>query len=338
MNIISFSKSIKKIMNEHLEEEDFEYIFNGPINFNDFITQIMFEKYKEQYLINKKKKSLRSYIQDGQTFDSDYQQMKRTLAFSNYYKKYVKKNLTEQGVNVNNISDLEIHETKNMKEKLDGLSLSEMDNLQLTTMNRLELLKSITSKRIVSSKKISNTRFIEMFDELDNYYLNVKKGLNKDNFFYHLINFYDIERSYFTELIYKIATYINEQNLKEYNIESFEVLFNIEIPSIKFRGSNRFLNHRHIYIAGLINRNQMATGQLINVLYQKGVLFSHFTDKIDIAFKKLDVSDVEEHLMANYNLFNIITDNKEWNNNKIKIARSFYDKYLENVPLPKIRT
>ena len=64
-----------------MNEEGFEYIFSGIIEFEDFVTQILFEKYKEVYLISSKKSSLRSYIQPGETFDSDYQQLKRILSF-----------------------------------------------------------------------------------------------------------------------------------------------------------------------------------------------------------------------------------------------------------------
>lgn len=338
LQINSFRNSIKTIISEYMNEESFEYIFSGIIEFEDFVTQILFEKYKEVYLISSKKSSLRSYIQPGETFDSDYQQLKRILSFSNYYKENKIENLTEKGIDFNQIFGLKVHVTENITEKIAGLSLSELDIFQLITMQQLELLKSITTKRIVSSKKISNKRFIEMFKAMDNYYLDVKKVLKADNFFYHLINFYDLERNYFTELVYRIATYIDEQNLREYNIENFAVLFNIAIADINFQSANRFLKHRHAYIAELINGNQTTYTQLVHVLYQKAILVTHFKDRIDRAYRELDLSHVEKHLMQKYNLFDTITYDKEWNNKKIKIVRSFYDKYLDNVKFPENRT
>lgn len=86
MSLYSFGESIKSILTQHLENETFEYLFSGIIKFEDFITQIVFEKYKEAYLSKSNRSSLRSYIPPGQTFDADYQNMKRTLTFSNYYK------------------------------------------------------------------------------------------------------------------------------------------------------------------------------------------------------------------------------------------------------------
>ncbi|MNO53239.1 hypothetical protein D3C76_436770 [compost metagenome] len=225
-----------------------------------------------------------------------------------------------------------------MEEKIKGHSLNEINVLQLETMNRLEIIKSLVSKRTVSSKKISNSRFVEMYKELDNYYLHIKKELTDENFFFHLINLYDIEREYSIELSYRIATFIDETKLQQNNFDNFSPLLTIAIPDINFISTNRFLMNRHIFINDLANNNQKVFNQLVDVLYWKAVLVSHFKDKIEAAYQKLDVILVEEHLKKKYNLFDLLLGNKEWNRNKIKIVRSFYDRFLANIKYPEIRT
>lgn len=57
-----------------------------------------------------------------------------------------------------------------------------------------------------------------------------------------------------------------------------------------------------------------------------------------LCFSSNNVNLVEEHLKEKYNLFNLFIENKEWNRNKIKIVRSFYDRFLADIEYPEIRT
>ena len=338
MSLHSFGESIKSILIQHLENETFEYLFRGIIKFEDFITQIVFEQYKEAYLSKSSRSSLRSYIPTGQTFDADYQNLKRTLTFSNYYKEREMEDLASHGIDARYLKGLETHVTENMEEKIKGHSLNEINVLQLETMNKLKIIKSLVSKRIVSSKKVSNSRFVEMHKELDDYYLLVKKQLTDENFFFHLINLYDIEREYSIDLSYRIATYIDETKLKQYNFDNLVPLLTITISDINFMSANRFLMNRHIFINDLVSNDQKVFDQLVAILYWKAVLVSHFKDKIEAAYQKLNIILVEDHLKEKYDLFNLLIRNKEWNRNKIKIVRSFYDKFLANTEYPEIRT
>lgn len=340
MGIITFRDRVKDVMKRHIiYRVPFDQLFDGYIDFNHFIDQILFEKFKGTYSENSKKRSLRSHIQTEQTFDADYQKMKRIVSFSNYYKDINIQDFLKQGIDINEISGLETHKTEGIVEKLQGLFLSELDFLQLDTMDRVDLLKSITSKRITSSKKTANSRFIEMFNQLDSYYLDVKVRITDDNYFLHLFNLYYIELNYFTELVYWIATFVDEQNLSEDSIPNIEILFSVKDPNINFQAENRFMMKRHLYIPDLVNDNKVVYNQLAEILYQKAVLLSHhFRDELDAVYKQIDATVVASHLKSNYKLFDMRIEDKNWNGNKIKIARAIYDKFLDNIKLPKIRT
>ncbi|MED1746660.1 hypothetical protein [Brevibacillus borstelensis] len=338
MSVVSFQNDVIRIVKQYIDKDTFSYIFSGNISIEDFITQILFEKYKDSYLESSDKNSLRSYVSKGSSFDTEYQLKKRTLTYSNFYKEQLQKDLIEDGFDISDLPGLEVSKKINMEEKLSGHSISNLQNIQLEIMNKIDLLKSIISKRIVSSKKVSNTRFVEMFEELDKFYCEIKEAASEETYIDNLINIYDIERLYSTELIYQIATFIDEHKIKEYDIDNFCILFAIRIKEVNCICSNRFINKRYTFIDDICKNRVTSLNQLLNILYLKLLLFSNNREELHASLQGLCKQDIDKHLMENYNLFNLHNSEKKWNNNKIRIARMFYDRFFKNVESPKIRT
>ena len=71
------------------------------------------------------------------------------------------------GLLVSDISELLPPDMSDMKIKLEGYQLSEMNFFELTTILYNEFTKAFTEHRLIDSKKISNERFKKIIDQYD---------------------------------------------------------------------------------------------------------------------------------------------------------------------------
>ncbi|MED3576102.1 hypothetical protein [Cytobacillus praedii] len=153
-----------------------------------------------------------------------------------------------------------------------------------------------------------------------------------------LIKIYQIENSYFPNLAYQIANYIEKNNIKEYDLRNLSPLLTINDLSINFSASNRFIYHRDIYISELLKQNFDVAMNLARIIYMKAILIKKLQQQLSGLYLQLNKSDIEAHLFSYYNLVESYTYKKEWNQKKISIVRSLYDIYIRDIPYPKIRT
>ena len=348
MQILEFQNNLKLILNENLPP-DFLNAFNGPITYDDFSTQILFELYKNSYIMRYQTKvPLQTHVQNeissllpdtaAKIENSTYQQKKRLMKLVKYYKDDTKRYLKNNGINLDKIRELDIPQLKSMKEKRKGHALTALNYDELNNIRTFKLFEYILKKTITKSKNVSNKDLIDAFTHLDDYYRDLNLAFKKDPSMDKLITIYNIENSYFTNLSYQIAYYIEKDNIKEYDLKSLAPLISNTDSSIGFVASNRFMYHRHTYISELINQKIDAQQNIFQIIYMKAVLTTNFKHQINALFLQLDEDDVKNHLFKNYDLTKIYSYKKEWSQKKISIVRSLYKIYIRDVEYPKIRT
>ncbi len=349
MNIPEFQTKIKFILSELFPKDVFN-AFNGPITFDDFNTQILFELYKDSFLRYQQPKTpLQTHVQSeissllpntAETIkNSTYQQKKRLMKLVKYYKDDTKKYLESNGIDLSRISGLDIPELKTMKEKKEGHALTALNYDELNNIRTFKLFEYIIKNTITKSKNVSNKNLITAFTDLDDYYSDLNLAFKKDPSIDVLIKIYYIENSYFTNLAYQIANYIEKNNIRNYDLTSLSPLLLVTDPSIHFAASNRFMYHRHTYISELLQHNNNEAHQnLAKIIYMKAVLMTQFNRQIQALFLQLDEITIKNHLFEKYDLTTTYSYKKEWNQKKISIIRSLYEIYIRDVEYPKIRT
>lgn len=174
--------------------------------------QVCFEILKDEYYNNDSVKSLYQWLLDFES-DREYQSYKRTMKYVRYYKEHLKEELSSR-INVDEIKELNLTNMESVDNRLKGYSLNSFQFIQLVNIQKYKLLKVIIDKRICSNKKISNSKFLEMYSEIDKDFLELKRDENDyESYFKNMIHFYEIEKNYSIEMIYKIATFLRD---KEY--------------------------------------------------------------------------------------------------------------------------
>lgn len=353
MNIQEFQNNLKELLLENVPE-DFFKAFNGSITFDNFTTQILFEIHQDFLNLHyQSKNSLQTHVQNeisslsipnmpeddiDNMVKSTYQQKKRSVQLVKYYKDSTRKYLKDNDIDVSKISGLEIPELKTMAEKRKGHSLTPLNYDELNNIKSFKLFEYILKKTITKSKNVSNDDFVDAFTKLDDYYENLHMEFNKAPSMDTLIKIYQIENSYFTNIAYQIANYIEKNNIKAYDLRSLSPLLIITDPSINFTASNRFMYHRHIYIPELIKQNFDEARRLARIIYMKAILKTELQRQLSGLYLQLNKDDIEAHLFSYYNLVESYSYKKEWNQKKISIVRSLYDIYIRDIPYPKIRT
>lgn len=345
--------SVDKIKNIILEKMfnilDFKkmnYLFSGHISLNDFIMQVSLEVLKDNMYESYQTKSLRQWLIDYNK-ELEYQSFKRTIKYTNYYKTHLIQEL-EYKFSENKIQELkglELADMSTIDKRIEGYRLNEFHFMQLDNINKYELIKTIISKKICYAKKVKNAKFVELYNEIDKYYFNLKQEDVTQKRIKNMIDFYEIEKNYSTEIIYKIAAKLIENGVEEeFDLTKFGLLFTFNYPINKtniFSCENRFLAHRHLYIDDIISPKLNKEGiceeteKLINILYLKSILNKEIDMKKTILESNRD--ELIKILYKNYPLFSI-NEEKHWDNKKIRIARNLFNNFYKEVENPKIRT
>lgn len=144
--------------------------------------------------------------------------------------------------------------------KIKGHRLTEMNYFEHQNIHNLELIKSIVENRIGSAKKVSNTRFQDIFSQYDDFIEDmIIKSKNSDfDMVFYSIAFFTFEWHYPVELFYYIARIMEENNIEEVNQSDLILLCgNVKIESM-FTGrvstQSRMIRERLFFTACLFNK------------------------------------------------------------------------------------
>ena len=217
-----------------LPEEHVEYCFGEcyPIHPVEFGEYILLEFIKNAYYESMEKHPLRYYFPYSTT-DNDHSERMRYARALKYTQKYKDKNYEMLAEEVNydpeRMKEHEALKTKDMSDmekRIEGYELTEMEVFEHTNIIELQIIKAIVEDRISSSKKISNDRFVEMFQEYDAWVerLIQRSKQSDEDMMFASMAFFTLEWKYDIELIYLIAEYMEKEGLEEVDFLSFWAL------------------------------------------------------------------------------------------------------------------
>ena len=185
------------------DEEDYDLIYSVAC-----YIALEYIKYSSDY--SDPQYSLRHFLHDPDN-ESLRKQQQRTMKYAMEHKAHeleIKGEITENDkfayINMDNI-----------RNKLRGYRITEINFFELQNIHDLEIVKAIVERRIVSSKKISNSRFLELFEQYDAFVeslIDRSKVSDKDMVFSSLALF-TFEWHYPIELFYFLSCFMEKEEI-----------------------------------------------------------------------------------------------------------------------------
>ncbi len=327
-------KILRSVIDTMIKENDIDGLFKDGISEDEFFAQIVFELAVYFLSKNGEKKSIKFWVENLLEGDeNDYQQFKRVMKYSKYYKE-IQKNQLKDRIDVTNIPELNLNDMQDIDARKEGYYLDEFQFRQLRNMKDIILLKKIVDKRIVDIKKVSNVKFKEMYNELDEYLDSLKTANNNIELLKNMTDAYKIEVSYGTNLIYKIVLALEESGLQP--TSNLQCLLKLRYDF--FSAENRFICQRHRYIQTVLKNPILCESKemlrLVGILFLKKQIIDAFLINQELGF---DLEEAADYLAKNYKIFEI-NEKKVWTNKRIRIARAVIDILFMNVKNPVFRT
>lgn len=316
----------------------------SPFNVDSLRDCILFEIIKEAYSELEEKKSLRAHRKS----DADALRMRdsRWMSYLQYYRNLQYERVKEKTGEC--VSELLPDKVDSMPGKLTGHQITKMQYFELNTMSRLQILKSITNKRICDVKKISNEQFIQemveydrMIDEL----LNLLDG-NIEDILFATIALYTLEWTFNIELFYNCAVEAEKNKEKEVPEKRLLLLcseLSVPAPANKvIHTETRFVLHRLDLVSYMYKESDKAWHEIEDKLsryfiakyYVKKDVFHNWSIPQYFA-THIPREDWADFIRKHYNLRNIYKK-KEWNNKRIRYFRKVVQAMIRDVPEPRL--
>ena len=221
--MIQMWKDLMATMFSCIDEKLVDFVFVGGgyrlLTPESFIEHMLLEFCKYSYYKKAPKHPLRYYIPYDFTDNNDRMTYSRTFKYIQKYKDRNYSTLEKLSEDPEKYSVLKAKPMNTISERIEGYEISEMDFFEANTIHDMELVKAIAENRIYSTKKTSNTRFIEMFatyDEWVNELIESSKKSDEDMVFAS-IAFFTFEWKYAIEFYYHLTEY-----MIEFNVETFD--------------------------------------------------------------------------------------------------------------------
>ena len=168
--IYGIAREILNVMQKVFPNDYREFVFAGLLDPGDVVEMVIFELIKMTYDKTEEKHSMRYFFEKNGITEQD--QIMRYSRIQSYVQKYRKReyDYRTRESNLDDCSDFSSLLPPNMtdiKNKLDGYQLTEMNFFELTTILENEFTKAYIEHRLIDSKKISNSRFKEIITKYD---------------------------------------------------------------------------------------------------------------------------------------------------------------------------
>lgn len=214
--------TVLNVMMDAFPREYLDFVFAGLLDPGDVVETIIFNLIKKAYDEKEEKHSMRYFFEKYGITEQD--QKMRYSRIQSYVQKYRKKEYDfrtrESGfVLVSDISELLPPDMSDMKIKLEGYQLSEMNFFELTTILDNEFTKAFTEHRLIDSKKISNERFKKIIDQYDTEIscMNGHWLESDETIVFNTLAAFTLEWKYPINFIYAIAKRMEDLGISEFS-------------------------------------------------------------------------------------------------------------------------
>ena len=240
-----------------------------------------------------------------------------------------------------------IDETNCLLNKASGIyHISDQAEKELDAIIALSnIYESILEKRIVDTKKISNSTFEDYYNEYDNYFQKIIEETEKTNssgkeYLSAIFDLFNFEDKILLEWLYRFADFVVNNNVSQYIYDRGSLLYQspVRLPG-NLICMNRAPFLKDIFLEPIFTSNDFryrdirnkyisCLKSIVNVknwITSKGLL--QMVDKIDWVI----------YIKKNYNLFKWFETKKEWTPQKIRAVRKFLEKNVPDIDKPKIK-
>ena len=325
------------------EEPDMNLIWH-------FSHYIILEFIKYSYDIKSPKYPLRHFLNYTADDNTDRMRFSRIIKYSQKYRDLeydfrIKKATSQE--ERDRLLVLKAKPMDTIDDRLKGHDISDMNFFELETMLKIPLIKSIVEKRIVSSKKVSNDAFRDLFKDYDQWVDNLLKlyqGSDEECVFASLA-FFTIEWKFAIETLYNISCIMELNEMTEFDDNILRTL----VAEISFH--SRMDIDVSYQCRMIVERNLIADDIIEDELF---VPFPFGNDYLDRYVESLTLAclikeqiqtedgvllrdcfaeQTDAHDWASffrfYNVFAIHDKEKEWTNKRIKNMRYLFGEVIK---------
>lgn len=309
-------------------EEDMDWVF-GVAEY------ILVEYIKYSFDFDDPEYPLRHFLGDAD--DSERMLQSRIIK---YVMKYKKREIESKCGKIPSNHKFSDTDMDGIDKKLKGYRITEMNFFEHQNIHDLEVIKSIVERRIVSSKKVSNVRFQDMFEKYDEFVESLierSKKSDKDMVFASLALF-TLEWHYPIETFYHLSCLMEEDGLKTVDKSALVLICGSVQLESRFGGwvytDSRMVKERQLILPYLFGKDTDDFGRetmedlikeiiVVCVRYIETV-YTNDGDLYKEWFRKESTVADWASFFRLYNIFSIWRK-KEWTRARIQNVRHLFD-------------
>ncbi|MBO4531358.1 MAG: hypothetical protein J5767_12060 [Paludibacteraceae bacterium] len=313
-------------------EEDMEWVWGVAC-------YIVLEFIKYSYDHNDHTYSIRHFL-DNVEDDSERMAHSRVMGYVIRHKKWESEIMGFDYPPDYKYSNLDMSDISN---RISGHHITEMNFFEHQNIRNLDLIKAIVERRIVSSKKVSNERFQEMFEQYDSFVealIERSKKSDADMVFASLALF-TFEWHYPVETFYLLSCLMEEEKTETVNPYDLALLCTYMPIESRFIGTvfseSRMAKERMLVLPYIFGKkvdefNRRTMVELVEEILALVVQFKELMfDENDIPYKewfRRESSMVDWASFFRYYDIFLIWQKKEWTRTRIQNMRYLFDLIL----------
>jgi hypothetical protein len=305
--------------------ENADIYFSGIINKSEFIAQILFEIIKNQYFNELPMASLRQYAigskQKYSGLDSEYEKIKRRHKMALF-----EQDKLHQSIGL----VFPKNDMSNIDTRLKGYHYNPLQARQIQNYGDLEIITTLSKGQMPDSKKISRARFKDIYCQYDIFIRNMRDEavLSPEKRVINAIDFYDLQNRMKIELTYNLALVMEKYNIHDYPAQQASIFVSGAFGEGIWL-QNRFLLHQNKWFPYVFGEKQTEYENTIHLFIallelKKEVMDYFYSRTKNCAF---EVDEAAAFIQNEYNPFSVFTENKDWNNSRIDLARKILKSY-----------
>ena len=219
--MMAVAMTILETMMKVFPQEHLDFIFCGLLDPGDVVEMVMLDLIKRTYDKTEEKHALRYFYEKYGITEMD--QIMRYSRIQSYVMKYRQREYNirskENGHEIfEEMNDLLPPDMSDMKVKLEGYKLTEMNFFELTTILEHEFTKAFTELRLIDSKKISNAKFKNIIAQYDSVVcmLNSRWVKTDEDTVFTSLAAFTLEWKYPVNFLFAVARRMEELGISEF--------------------------------------------------------------------------------------------------------------------------
>lgn len=335
--------TILQVMTEEFPQDYRDFVFAGLLDPADVVEMVMVDLIKRTYDKTEEKHSMRYFHEKYGITEQD--QIMRYSRIQTYVQKYRQREYdwrtqeTEGGL-FDDIKDLIPPDMSDIKGKLDGYKITEMNFFELHTILENEFTKAFTELRVIDSKKVSNAKFKDIIAQYDAEICQLHSRWVKSDaeMVFTSLAAFTLEWKYPISFLYEVAKKMEELGISEFpDQRSRLATFCADIQYISAELKTRISTHSRMLTIRDRYINLMLTEPEGSMLFEaEQTAFLEGLTMVSLLVKNMTIDNIPiqdwfihnttqedwASLFMDYDIFAYINGwEKQWSNKSIRYFR-----------------